>query len=117
MRPCGRLALAGGTAVKVAENEKLPRAVLPSLHDSLGSVKLCEPGQAARSIRSLPGASGHCPAMPPQAETQEGQLENPLEGPWVSGLLPSFSRSCPWGTLLGGWELALAGVSVQLSYQ
>lgn len=93
------------------------RAVLPSLHDSLGSVKLCEPGQAARGIRSLPGASGHCPAMPPQAETQEGQLENPLGGPWVSGLLPSFSRSCPWGTLLGGWELALAGVSVQPSYQ
>lgn len=42
------------------------RAVFPSLRNSLGSVKLCEPGQAARGIRSLLEASGHLPATPPQ---------------------------------------------------
>lgn len=49
------------------------RAVLPSLRNSLGSVKLCEPGQAARGIRSLLEASGHLPATP---------LQGPRRGSW-----------------------------------
>lgn len=100
--------------------EAASRAVLPSLHNSLGTEKLCEPGQAARGIGSLPEASGHFPATPPR-----GPRRGSRRVPWrvlvargsLGSCTPSFSRSCPWGTVLGAWELALAGGSTAISEQ
>lgn len=75
------------------------------LCNSLGSVKLCKPGQAASGIRSVPGHAG--------AGRDPGGAagESPGGSLWLSSLwAPALlQQGCQWGTLLGGWELALAG--------
>lgn len=71
------------------------------LCNSLGSVKLCKPGQAASGIRSVPGHAG--------AGRDPGGAagESPGGSLWLSSLwAPALlQQGCQWGTL----ELAGAG--------